>query len=464
VDGGYFIVMAYVHGKSLAASLRERTTALPAKQAALIMRKLALALSAAHAKGIIHRDLKPSNIMIDRERKDVVIMDFGLARRRKQGDAKLTQEGAILGTPAYMAPEQARGDLQAIGPASDIYGLGIILYEMLAVVVPFTGKSVFEVMVQRIQKPPRPIAELNPQTPGYLQKILGRCLAVDPTLRYQSAGEILADLDSGSFRPTLRYEIRRRQWLRPAVAGVVIAVLLAGAGWWLYRRGRAAKPAAPQATQSVLIADFANRTGDAVFDGTLEPAFSIAIEGASFVTSYSRNQARKVAAQLQPGATGLDETLARLVAVREGIDVVTSGAVERSGDGYEVSVRAVDGRQSARGPGRHDPRVGPARRRRDVHGRLARGGARVRRGPGPSVGGQLGRGDPPLPEGAGPRLQPRPRVGGPRGRREQPGTPPGGGEELQGGPGPDRPHERPREVSDARRLLPDDPESRQRHR
>ena len=108
--------MAYVDGRSLATTLKERTTPLPAKQAALILRKLALALSAAHAKGIIHRDLKPGNVMIDHERKDVVIMDFGLARRNKQGDAKLTREGAVLGTPAYMAPEQARGDVQAIGP------------------------------------------------------------------------------------------------------------------------------------------------------------------------------------------------------------------------------------------------------------------------------------------------------------------------------------------------------------
>jgi tetratricopeptide (TPR) repeat protein len=268
----------------------------------------------------------------------VYLTDFGLAKT--VGQSGVTQTGAVIGTPYYMSPEQVKGE--PAGPQSDLYSLGIILYEMATGSVPYAGKSVYEVMIQRIQKPPRPVAEVNPEIPGYLQKIIERCLAIDPKVRYQSAAEILADLDRGSVRPTLRFEIHRRRWLRPAAAAAVAAVLLAVGGWWLYTRGRAAKPAAPHAAQSVLIADFVNRTGDPVFDGTLEPAFSIALEGASFVTSYSRNQAKKVAAQLQPGTAGLDETLARLVAVREGVNVVTSGSVEKRGEGYEVSVRALD--------------------------------------------------------------------------------------------------------------------------
>ncbi len=118
-------------------------------------------------------------------------------------------------------------------------------------------------------------------------------------------------------------------------------MVLAGGGIWVYQKGRGAK-VTTQKPQSVLVADFANHAGDAVFDGTLEPAFTIALEGASFVSSYNRSAARKVAAQLSPGATGLDQTLARLVAVREGINVVTSGSIDKSGSGYEVSVRAID--------------------------------------------------------------------------------------------------------------------------
>src|SRR5262249_35045394 len=106
--------------------------------------------------------------------------------------------------------------------------------------------------------------------------------------------------------------------------------------------GRSAKRAGAQRPVSMLVADFTNHAGDPVFDGTLEPAFTIALEGASFINSYNRNSARKLAGQLSPGATGLDPTLARLVAVREGINIVTSGSIDKSGDGYEVSVRAVD--------------------------------------------------------------------------------------------------------------------------
>jgi serine/threonine protein kinase len=119
----------------------------------------------------------------------IYLMDFGLAKTVEQSG--VTQTGAVIGTPHYMSPEQVTG-LPA-GPQSDIYSLGIILYEMLTGVLPFTGKSVFEVMMQRVQKSPRPAAEFNSEIPGYLQKILDRCPRSDPTLRYQSAGEILAD-------------------------------------------------------------------------------------------------------------------------------------------------------------------------------------------------------------------------------------------------------------------------------
>ncbi|MGE5275731.1 MAG: protein kinase domain-containing protein, partial [Acidobacteriota bacterium] len=334
-EGIKYLTMEYVEGDDLAGLLK-REKRLPIPRVLAIFRQICEGLQAAHQKGVIHRDLKPQNVMIDAQ-DHVYLMDFGLAKMVEQSG--MTQTGAVVGTPYYMSPEQVKGE--TAGPQSDIYSLGVILYEMVTGAVPFTGKSVFEVMMQRMQKAPPPATASNPGIPGYLQKILDRCLAVDPSVRYQSASEILADLDNATFRPTLRYAIHRRRWLKPAAAGLVVAAVLAAGGLWLYRRGRAAKPVA-QKTQSVLVADFANHTGDAVFDGTLEPAFTIALEGASFVSSYNRSQAKKVAAQLQPGATGLDETLARLVAVREGINVVTSGAVDKRGDGYEVSVRVVD--------------------------------------------------------------------------------------------------------------------------
>jgi tetratricopeptide (TPR) repeat protein len=238
-----------------------------------------------------------------------------------------------------MSPEQVKGE--PVGPQSDVFALGVILYQMAAGVVPFTGSTPFEVMIHRIQRPARPVRELNPDLPVYVQKIIERCLLVDLGLRYKSVSEILADLDAASFRTSLKYRALSRRWVKPVIAASVVAAVLAAGGLLLYRKGRSAKPELKK-TQSVLVADFTNRTGDAVFDGTLEPAFTVALEGASFVSSYSRNAARKVAAQLKPDATSLDENLARLVAAREGVNVVTSGSVDKSGDGYEVSVRAID--------------------------------------------------------------------------------------------------------------------------
>src|SRR5262249_27230669 len=163
-------------------------------------------------------------------------------------------------------------------------------YEMVTGRVPFTGATPYEVMVQRIQKAPRPASESNADLPPYLARILQRCMQVDPVLRYHSVDEILADLDAESFRSSFKYDAMRR----PAAAGLVAVLILGGVGWWLGRRMRSSPTAsAEKPRRSVLIADFENRTGDAVFDGTLEPAFGLTLEGAPFVSSFNRGQARK---------------------------------------------------------------------------------------------------------------------------------------------------------------------------
>jgi tetratricopeptide (TPR) repeat protein/tRNA A-37 threonylcarbamoyl transferase component Bud32 len=338
-NGLKFLSMQYVDGEDLSAVLR-REGRLPLPRVIELFRQICEGLAAAHEQGVIHRDLKPQNIMIDGHGR-VLITDFGLAKSLEQ--VSLTEAGKIIGTPHYMSPEQVKG--VPLDQRSDIYSLGIMLYEMLTGIVPFSGGSAYEVMIQRIQKTPRPASDHNPKIPPYLLKILHRCLEQDPNLRYGSTDEILRDLDTQTFHSNFGARLLHdRRWIRSAaVVGAVLVVLIAAALIGRYATGQGGETGgAPHRPVSVLVADLENRTGDAVFDGTLEPILTVAMEGASFITSYNRGQAHRVATQIQPQATNLDERLARLVAVREGLNVVISGAISR-GDSYHLALRAIDG-------------------------------------------------------------------------------------------------------------------------
>jgi len=336
--GVKFLTMQYVEGQDLAALIRQENR-LSVTRAVEIFRQICEGLQAAHEQGVIHRDLKPQNILID-GRGRVAIADFGLAKSFEY--ASLTEAGKVIGTPHYMSPEQVKGI--ALDQRSDIYSLGIILYEMLTGTMPFTGSSAYEVMIQRTQRTPRPASDHNPKIPPYLLKILDRCLQPVPDLRYANVAEILRDLDSQSFHSSLHYRVRRGGRMA-AAAGIIAGVLLLGgaiAAWRAYRSSEQRAAEAAHRPVSVLIADLQNHTGDPVFDGTLEPILTLALEGASFINSYNRDQARRVASQIQPQATALDERLARLVAMREGVNVVVSGTVNRT-DSYRLTLRALDG-------------------------------------------------------------------------------------------------------------------------
>jgi serine/threonine protein kinase len=154
IDGVYHLSMGNIEGQSL-AGLLESGQPLTAAQIGLAVRKIALALAEAHRRGVIHRDLKPANVMVNR-RGEPVVMDFGLARRSDGADARLTQSGTVMGTPAYMAPEQAQGDVAAFGPACDVYSLGVVLYELLTGQLPFRGSAMSVVARLVTDTPPPP--------------------------------------------------------------------------------------------------------------------------------------------------------------------------------------------------------------------------------------------------------------------------------------------------------------------
>jgi serine/threonine-protein kinase len=196
-DGRPYIVMPLVPGHTLAAALKKRTEPLPEKQTALIVRKLALALDAAHKKGVIHRDLKPANVMFDRDRKDLVVMDFGLARRTDAGaGAGDTQSGVIMGTPAYMSPEQARGGAKDVGPAADVFALGAMMYEMLTGHRPFPGGTANEVIGRILLMNPDPPSALRPGVSPVLEAACLKALAKDPAARFASMREFAAAVDA----------------------------------------------------------------------------------------------------------------------------------------------------------------------------------------------------------------------------------------------------------------------------
>lgn len=167
-----FISMAFVEGRDLHQVLQE-TPKLPFDRILKFAAQLAEALAAAHAEGVVHRDLKPQNILLNKD-DHIFVSDFGLAKSFEQDAVAMTRTGAFLGTPRYMSPEQVEG--KPADQRSDIYSLGLILYEMATGDVPFTGESTLKVMYQRIQEKPKNPKLLNPSLPPWFVRIIMRCL------------------------------------------------------------------------------------------------------------------------------------------------------------------------------------------------------------------------------------------------------------------------------------------------
>jgi tRNA A-37 threonylcarbamoyl transferase component Bud32 len=255
-DGHHYFSMLYVDGTSLAQ--RVAAGPLPANEAAELMLKIAQAVAYAHVEGVVHRDLKPANVLLDTNG-EPRITDFGLAKRiatESLGPAQaagLTVTGQVLGTPSYMSPEQAGGKIDAVGPLSDVYSLGAMLYCLLTGRPPFQAASPLDTLLQVLQMEPVPPRRLNPQVPKDLETICLKCLEKEPARRYAGAALLADDLrrylnDEPIRARPVRLPERGWRWLRKQRRSVLLAgatalaavVLVIGSivGWSRYQQAQ----------------------------------------------------------------------------------------------------------------------------------------------------------------------------------------------------------------------------------
>jgi tetratricopeptide (TPR) repeat protein len=355
VDGIKYISMPFIEGQSLAARLTEAGK-LAVPEALKIARQVAAGLAAAHEAGVVHRDLKPENVMLDREDR-AVIMDFGISRSTlpeattaqpacnelpvdaRIGDtahsgllSDMTIAGAVVGTLQYMAPEQARAE--PVDQRADIYAFGLLFRDLLLGNVRLAGKTALDELKGRMEHAPAAPRSIDSHVPGPVDAVIRRCIEPDAAARFQTSRELVAALDRLDGAGQLRPEPRRFGRIHLAAA-VILAAGLVGGTWWFASR----LPPPEPAPVSVLIADFDNRANDPAFNGSLEQGLTMALEEASFINPYARETARNLA-QLPP-AGKLDENAARLVSVREGINVVLAGTIQQANAGYVIAVRAI---------------------------------------------------------------------------------------------------------------------------
>jgi len=347
-EGTYFITMEYVPGEDLKSTIA-RVGQLSVGKTIAVIKQVCDGLAEAHRLGVIHRDLKPQNIMLDREG-NAHIMDFGIARTfRTKG---LTGGNVMIGTPEYMSPEQVEG--KDIDHRSDIYSLGIILFEMLTGRIPFEGESVLSVALKQETQPPPDPRTINSQIPEDFSRLILRCLEKDKAKRFQSAEEVqaeLAKIEKGV--PTTERVIPRPMRLTsreitvkftlkklfiPAL--VVIAVVTAGLlALFLI-------PKKEPARRSIAVISFKNQTGDKAFDYLQEAIPNLLItslEQSRYLRVTTWERMKDVLRQMGKDGGGLiDEDQGFALCKREGIEAIVLGSFVKAGEMFATDAKILE--------------------------------------------------------------------------------------------------------------------------
>ncbi|MCX6577510.1 MAG: protein kinase, partial [Candidatus Aminicenantes bacterium] len=347
-EGTYFITMEYVPGEDLKSTIA-RVGQLSVGKTIAVIKQVCDGLAEAHRLGVVHRDLKPQNIMLDREG-NARIMDFGIARTfRTKG---LTGGNVMIGTPEYMSPEQVEG--KDIDQRSDIYSLGIILFEMLTGRIPFEGESVFSVALKQETQPPPDPRTINSQIPEDFSRLVLKCLDKDRAKRFQSAEEVqaeLAKIEKGVPttervipRPTrltsreITVKFTLKKLFIPAL--VVIAVITAGLlALFLI-------PKKEPARRSIAVISFKNQTGDKAFDYLQEAIPNLLItslEQSKYLRVTTWQRMKDVLRQMDKDGGGLiDEDLGFELCRKEGIEAIVLGSFVKAGEMFATDAKVLE--------------------------------------------------------------------------------------------------------------------------
>ncbi|HMH78779.1 MAG TPA: serine/threonine-protein kinase, partial [Candidatus Acidoferrum sp.] len=360
--GRPFLAMEFIDGETMRRHVNGKPLAV--EEILNLGIQIADALDAAHAEGIIHRDIKPANIFVTK-RGQAKVLDFGLAKliSKRDGDTDVSDSshpglenpisivGVISGTPSYMSPEQIRGD--DLDVRADVFSLGLLLYEMATGQKAFPGNTGGVIIEAILSKSPPPIRTVNPEIPVELEAIVNKAIEKDKEQRYQNAAQLRSDLqvlkrgfESGHTQSSLLLATagmkhvpwsKRKKWPVPAAAGTIIAAMAIG-GWFYDRRAHALNE-----TDTVVLADFTNKTNDAVFDDALRQGLAVQLEQSPFLSLISDQRTRQTLQLMgKPADARLTPEIARELCERTASKAYLSGTISNIGSQYVVGINAVN--------------------------------------------------------------------------------------------------------------------------